>query len=448
MVRHTALTTLAALIALAITVGAAAQPTTDVLLIQTSAPWGTASNETCLNGLGLTYDLASDWSQVDWAHLGDFRVVLVVNDQAQTFYDGHAANMGQLETFVEDGGDLLFFAAGAGWAGGQLTAPLPGGLPWNFTQAPGDYAHFNTIVDYTHPIVTSQLSDNIPLTDAVMDGNYCSHGWFAAADLLPETRIIFRQSTEEGGNPTTIDYRVGQGHVVASTNTWEFHYDGLGYQSSYHGDFAIQNLDDVFLYMLAVGGVTAPDAVIYQHYITTDPDCFDGEVEAGTQVTVTSLVSNMAAVAITDMNVVFSYMDEAENEFEIGTVTGQAIPEDGQIETSAVWDTTDVEPGTYQVAALAEVLYPEELLENQDNNWSARNCTITIGTGDDDDATPPGDDDDDDDDDDDGADDDDDDDGGYPGMGCNCNSTPARTVASATVILSMGLILAGIRRRR
>ena len=100
------------------------------------------------------------------------------------------------------------------------------------------------------------------------------------------------------------------------------------------------------------------------------------------------------------------------------------------------------------MAALAEVLYPEELLENQDNNWSARNCTITIGTGDDDDATPPGDDDDDDDDDDDGADDDDDDDGGYPGMGCNCNSTPARTVASATVILSMGLILAGIRRRR
>ena len=447
MVHRCHATVVISLLALALAAPAAAQPTTDVLLIQTSAPWDTNSNEVCLADLGLTYDFATDWSQVNWNHLGDFRVVLVVNDQTQAFYDGHAQNATQLEAFVENGGDLLFFAAGAGWAMGEITAPLPGGLPWNYTGAPGDLAHYNTIVDYTHPIVTSQLSDNIPLTDAIMDGNYCSHGWFSWDDLLPETRVIFRQSDAEGGSPTTIDYRVGQGHVVASTNTWEFHYNGNGYQSNYHGDFAIQNLDDVFLYMLAVGGVTAPDAVIYQHYITTDPDCFDGEVEAGTVITVSSLVSNMAAVAITDMNVVFSYTDEAENEFTIGTVTGQAVPDDGQIDVSIDWDTTGMDPGTYQVGALAQVLYPEELLENQDNNWSARNCSITIGTGDDDDATPP--DDDDDDDDDDGADDDDDDDGGgYPGMGCNCETSPPRTAASAAALLALALTLAGARRRR
>ena len=437
-----------AVMLLALTMSAAqhARAQSDVLLIQTSPPWETNSNEVVLDSLGLTYEFVTDWGQVQWANLTNYRVVLVVNDQTQAFYDGHAQHAQQLEDFVAQGGDLLFFAAGAGWAGGQLTAPLPGGLPWNFTSAPGDYAHYNTIVDYTHPIVTSQLSDNIPLTDAVMDGNYCSHGWFSWDDLLNETRTIFRQSDAEGGNPTTIDYRVGQGHVVASTNTWEFHYDGLGYQSQYHGDFAIQNLDDVFLYMLAVGGVTAPDAVIYQHYITTDPDCFDGEVSAGTQITVSSLVSNNAAVAIDDMNVEFTYTDEDEVLHPIGMVTGESIIADGQIEVSTVWDTTGMDPGVYLVGAGAIVLTPEELLENTDNNWSARNCAISIGTGDDDDSTPPTDDDDDDDT---GAgdDDDDDDDDGYPGMGCDCNTGQAGAAGSAAAVTAL-LALAAIRRRR
>jgi len=151
---------------------------------------------------------------------------------------------------------------------------------------------------------------------------------------------------------------------------------------------------------------------------------------------------------IEDMNVVFSYIDENENEFDIGTVTGQAIPDDGQIEVSTTWDTTGVAPGTYQVKANAVVLYPEELLENQDNNWSARNCEVTIGTGDDDDATPPGDDDDDDDDNGGDDDDDDDDNGGYPGMGCNCESSAADNTAPLAALALTGLLLAAIRRRR
>jgi hypothetical protein len=433
------------LLALVATMGGAniTSAQTDVLLVQTSAPWTTQSNEQCLGLLGLTYDFVTDWNQVDWANLANYRVMLIVNDQAQGFYDGHASHVPQLEQFVQDGGDLLFFAAGAGWAGGQLTAPLPGGLPWHFDGAAGDYANYNIIDDYTHAIVTSQLSDNIPLDDTVMNGNYCSHGYFRDDELLAETRVLFRQSPGEGGNPTCIDYRVGMGHVVASTNTWEYHYAGMGV-AGLDGFFAQRNLDDVFLYMLAVGGVTAPDAVIYQHYITTSPSCLDGDVPVGTVITVSSRVSNFAAVAITSMDVYFSYEDEWGTEVPIGMVTGATVPADGEVEVGVQWDTAGLDPGVYTIKAEAVVIAPEELVENQDNNWSARDCTLIEGNGDDDD-----------DDDDTGGQpdddtgmptDDDDDDSDRPQFGCECNAA-ASSGPTGLGLLAALFALATFRRR-
>jgi len=419
---------------------AEASAQTDVLLVQTSAPWTTQSNEQCLADLGFTYDFVTDWNGIDWSNLSDYRVMLIVNDQAQGFYDGHATHQAELEQFVQDGGDLLFFAAGAGWAQGELTAPLPGGLPWHFYNESGDYANYNTIEDYTHPIVTSQLSDNVPLTDAEMNGNYCSHGYFRDDQLLAETRVIFRQTPQLGGNPTCIDYRVGMGHVVASTNTWEYHYAGMGV-AGLEGYFAQRNLDDVFLYMLAVGGVTAPDAVIWQHYITTDPSCMDGDVPVGTVVYVSSRVGNLAAVAITSLEVHFSYEDEWGTEVPIGSVTGATIQAEGEIEVGVDWDTTGLDPGVYAIKAEAVVLAPEELVENQDNNWSARNCTLSEAVGDDDD------------DDDVVGDDDtgtpaDDDDAEEPELGCECDagSDGSKEPGSGLIVL-LGLLV-GLRRRQ
>jgi len=413
-----------------------------VLLVQTSAPWTTQSNEQCLGSLGMTYDFVTDWNLVDWANLSSYRVMLIVNDQAQGFYDGHASHQAELEQFVMDGGDLLFFAAGAGWAGGQLTAPLPGGLPWHFYGAAGDYANYNEIEDYTHAIVTSQLSDNVPLNDGIMNGNYCSHGYFLDSELLNETRVIFRQSASEGGNPTCIDYRLGMGHVVASTNTWEYHYAGMGI-SGLEGYFAQRNLDDVFLYMLAVGGVTAPDAVIYQHYIETSPSCVDGDVPVGTVIYVSTRVGNLAAVDIASMDVYFSYEDEYENEFPIGTVTGAAVVAEGEITVGVDWDTTGLDPGVYTIKAEAVVISPEELVENQDNNWSARNCTLSEGAGDDDDDTVG--------DDDTGLptdDDDDDNAGDRPQFGCECDADGNSRAATGWIALAVFALAARSRRRR
>ena len=433
MIHRTCLLTAIAASLLSVSV---ARAQTDVLLIQTSAPWTTSSNEDCLNSLGMSYDFVTDWNVIDWANLSQYRVLLVVNDQAQGFYDGHAAHVQDLENFVTDGGDMLFFAAGAGWAGGQLTAPLPGALPWHFYSQAGDYANYNRIDDATHPIVTSQLSDNVPLEDTMLNGNYCSHGYFRDDELLAETRVIFRQSPGEGGNPTCIDYRVGMGHVVASTNTWEYHYAGMGV-AGLEGYFAQRNLDDVFLYMLAVGGVTAPDAAIYQHYITTDPSCTDGEVPVGTTIYVSSRVANLAAVDIASCDIYFRYTDPAENEVEIGVVSGAAILADDEIEVGVEWDTTGLEPGEYQISAEAVVISPEELLENQENNWSARNCTLSEATGDDDTA---GDDDTTGDPDDDTGTPSDDDTEEEPSLGCECSSASGGSQGLSLLALAMLLL--------
>ncbi len=445
MIRHLGTAAVAAALLFSCTIARA--QTTDVLLVQTAPPWSTDSNELCLDGLGMTYDFVTDWDLIDWTALGDYRVMLIVNDQAQPFYDDYAVHQQDLEQFVMDGGDLLFFAAGAGWAGGYINAPLPGGLPWHFDVAnPADLSHYNEIVDATHPIVTSQLSDSIPLTNAEMDGNYCSHGWFHEDDLPNECRVIFRQSVAEGGHPTTIDYRLGMGHVVASTNTWEFHYAGLGIGSGYDGNFAIQNLDDVFLYMLAVGGVTAPDAVIYQHYLATTPDCMFGEVEVGETIHFETEVANIALVDIATSNVHFSYQDASEISQTIDVVSGTAIPAESSTVVGVDWDTTGLDAGEYLLEAEVVVISPQELVENQDNNYSARYCTLTLGSGDDDDDAADDDAADDDaagDDDDAGADDDD---GGGASYGCECHAAPQGAGAAAAVVALAGLLALARRR--
>ena len=215
----------------------------DILLIQTSLPWDSTANTTVLDSLGYSYDIV-DISNLGSVSLFSYPVILIVNDQAQSFYDAYAADVDTFESYVRGGGVLLFFAASDGWANGTLRADLPGSVE----VITPHYETNNYIEDSSHPIVTAALSDNVPLTEAELWGNYCSHGYFQS--LVPNTRIIF---SESNGYPTMIDYPLGTGRVIASTNTWEFHYI---YE---YGDFAHSTLDDVFLYAFSGGGSIVTD---------------------------------------------------------------------------------------------------------------------------------------------------------------------------------------------
>jgi hypothetical protein len=267
----------------------------DILVIQTSDPWessyhyvgnnwydGITSDTMVLDALGYSYRIAT-WDDISNGLVDIFAypVVLIVNDQVQAFYDDYAAHVAEFEDYVSAGHTLLFFAAGYGWAGGMLNAPLPGGVSWTV-----DLASYNVISDSTHPIVTAELSDHIPLVDADLYSNYCSHGWFS--DLYSGTNVILRSSADMGSHPTLIEYHLGGGRVVASTLTWEhnwsYHTGGDGY-----GTFARKALDDVFLYAFS-GGAVPVEADIDLH-IDDAPSWWYVNKSRGSYVDVVARVS-------------------------------------------------------------------------------------------------------------------------------------------------------------
>jgi hypothetical protein len=224
-----------------------------ILLIESSLPWGSYADMTVLDNLGYTYDVA-DISQVSSKtlpqSLAKYQVVIIAGDQNQAFYDSYSKIESFFETYVKNGGVLVFFACDNGWAGGNLTAPLPGGVLKNDVNPslPEFYEYWNWIYDDLHPIVTDILTESSPLTNDDLVGNYCSHGFFSIFGVAKNLDVIFVGSNSY--MPTLIEYSVGKGTVIASTNTWERSYDVE--TSSGDNFFATKALDDIFKYAISI----------------------------------------------------------------------------------------------------------------------------------------------------------------------------------------------------
>jgi hypothetical protein len=253
----------------------------DVLLIQTAIPWNSTADTQVLDSLGYSYDIV-DMSNIGGVDLFSYPVILIVNDQVQAFYDQYAAQASAFESYVSAGGILVFFAAGAGWAGGQLTTPLPGGVTWQYGYDPG-----NHIADAAHPIVTGVLSGGDadwggPLTDADLVGNYCSHGYFTE---LPQSSHVILESNI-WNLPTLAEYSIGKGRVIASTLTWEAYW---AWYPSYGGAFAKKALDDVFLYAFSGGGAIVQDLLVDLR-IEDAPDDVRVKKSVGSYVDVVTII--------------------------------------------------------------------------------------------------------------------------------------------------------------
>lgn len=255
----------------------------DILLIQTAQPWGSDADMQVMDSLGYSYDMV-DMSNIGNVSLSDYPVVLIVNDQVQEFYDQYASQITQFESYVSSGGILVYFAAGAGWAGGQLNAPLPGGATWVYGYDPN-----NHIEDYDHPIVTGLLSgENVDwggaLTDNDLVGSYCSHGYLTN---LPEGFHTIL-SSNIWDQPTLVEYGLGNGKVIASTLTWEAYW---AWNSG--GNFAKKALDDVFLY--AFSGNIVPAGAKLDLRIEDAPAWVDVNKSRGSYVDVVARVSGDSA---------------------------------------------------------------------------------------------------------------------------------------------------------
>ena len=153
--------------------------TPDILLIQTANPWDSDADTTVLDGLSYSYRVI-DMTEVPSTSIDDFQVVLIVNDQIQSFYDNYAVNYDRFEDYVENGGILVFFACDHGWANGNNYTDLPGGV-----EVGDRYNYTNTIANSNHPIVTQELTKHsaAPLMNSDMYSNYCSHNYFVESTL-------------------------------------------------------------------------------------------------------------------------------------------------------------------------------------------------------------------------------------------------------------------------
>jgi|GEM_PF-5250478 len=242
----------------------------DVLLIQQTLPWGSNANATVLSALGYTYDIVN-MSSVASIDFTKYAFVLIASDQSQSFYNAYATNQSLFDNFVKNGGVLVFFACYYGWGGGVLNAPLPGGV----TTFGPDYDYYNLISDASHPVVTDELTEGIPLANADLYSNYCSHIDFnnltalVASGSIKNLDVIF--NAKISGKPTLIEYQAGQGTVIASGNTWEYSYN-YGYS------FALKAMDDVFKYAYMLGS---------KHTITATAG-FGGTITPSGAVTVSS----------------------------------------------------------------------------------------------------------------------------------------------------------------
>lgn len=192
-----------------------------VLLIQDNLPWADDVNTRLLKDLMARGTVASfniiRSSALDTFDLTQYGVVMIANDQTTAMYSRLSVNNTKLENYVRAGGTLIYGACDEGWGGcGSLTAALPGGvMTGNY------YSVHNYIVDALHPIVTGVKTDGRSLRDELLKGNYCSHTYFDRTTLPAGTNIILRDAN---GNPTLVEYTLGDGTVIASGLTWEYFY--------------------------------------------------------------------------------------------------------------------------------------------------------------------------------------------------------------------------------
>ena len=217
-----------------------------ILLIQDTLPWDSDANTVILDEIGQPYNVIST-SQFINTELWNYDLVIFANDQSFRTYSNYAIFKEYLELFTQMGGVIVFGAGDFGWASGEISAELPGGVKKN-----KNYSYRDYVSDSTHPIVTGELTNDGVLTDSELYENYCSHNSFVESTLPKGSKVIIRASNDKA--PTLVEYPIGNGTIIASTLTWEFNYYHGGKshpEGGTRGNFSKIAMKDMFLYALS-----------------------------------------------------------------------------------------------------------------------------------------------------------------------------------------------------
>lgn len=182
-------------------------------------PWDSSAFETVMSDYGYTegdgenqYEiLASDLMATEIMIPGQ-DLIIIMNDQDQTFYNNLAASYSRFERFLENGGVILWEASDMGWADGSMATAgltLPSGVTYEY-----NYDETNYVVN-----PDSELMSGLPTT---LTGTYASHEHFLN---LPEDAVIYTTDTQN--LPTLVEYKYQSGWVILTGQPLEWGYDRL-----------------------------------------------------------------------------------------------------------------------------------------------------------------------------------------------------------------------------
>jgi subtilisin family serine protease len=176
------------------------------LILMDAYPWGSDALQVVLDANGIPYQMAGT-KELPTLDLAQYKLVIVANDQPQSFYDQLKANMDMLEAYVSGGGFLWFGVASNGWNFGDFSgAVLPGGAVVGGMV----FDEQNRVNAPDHPVMAG-------IPDPFF-GNSASHTTFAA---LPADAIVIASSVMTG-EPTLVEYGIGAGEVLAFAQPMEF----------------------------------------------------------------------------------------------------------------------------------------------------------------------------------------------------------------------------------
>ena len=194
----------------------------EVLILKNVNAWNTPTVENILTSMGISYDVmnSTEFKALSLASLQEYRLVIIVSDQDQQFYDDIGSQMEKLTNYVINGGNLEIDAAAWGWHRGSWTTAMPGG----------------TII-----VKSYCPADIIVATGEVLEGWYSSHGYLVG--FPSGATIITIQNTTK--KPSTVTYRLGNGKVFVTGLTLEYYAARNSTWRSFFEDIIRQNLQPV-----------------------------------------------------------------------------------------------------------------------------------------------------------------------------------------------------------
>lgn len=195
---------------------AAARSATRVKILRDNLPWNSNALDIILSDIGLSLGNDDDQYQIVSSDAFDTislfageDLVIIANDQGQNFYDKYSESKVKIESFIAEGGTILWEACDLGWAGGSIdlaALELPGGV-----EIIAGYEDENYITNSLYNITTG--------LDSILIGSYASHEGFIN---FPDEALVYTRDSR--GLPTLVSFSNGLGWVIITGQPLEYNY--------------------------------------------------------------------------------------------------------------------------------------------------------------------------------------------------------------------------------